>query len=183
MARVADGQRDAFAELYDRFGRNAYGLARRICRDPGIAEDVVQDVFSALWRAPQRFDPARGSVATWLLMVTHHRAVDAVRRESGRRHRTPPAAEPDAHATAPTGPGVDVEALDAVAAGHVRAALESLGPAHREVLTLAYFGGYTQTEISTLTGVALGTVKSRTFTALRRLRTMLAPLVSADDRP
>lgn len=85
MGSVAAGDLVAFAELYDRFGRRAYSLACHLCRDPGLAEDVVQEAFTIIWRDRGRFDRTRGSVGGWLLTLLHHKAVDAVRREAGKR--------------------------------------------------------------------------------------------------
>jgi RNA polymerase sigma-70 factor (ECF subfamily) len=176
VRRIADGDQTALGELYDRYGRPAYSLARRICADDGIAEDVVQEVFLAFWREPRRFDPERGSFGTWLLTLVHHKSVDAVRRESAIRRRTVPAAEDGEEWSAPPGPGADQAALGAVVAGQVRDALGKLPDEQRQALTLAYYGGYTQREVATITGVPLGTVKSRMFTGVQRLRSVLAPL-------
>lgn len=176
VRRIADGDQTALGELYDRYGRPAYSLARRICADDGIAEDVVQEVFLAFWREPRRFDPERGSFGTWLLTLVHHKSVDAVRRESAIRRRTVPAAEDGEEWSAPPGPGADQAALGAVVAGHVRDALGKLPDEQRQALALAYYGGYTQREVATITGVPLGTVKSRMFTGVQRLRSVLAPL-------
>ncbi|NMO90621.1 sigma-70 family RNA polymerase sigma factor [Actinomycetospora sp. TBRC 11914] len=159
-------------EFYDRFSRRAYSLARRVCVDESIAEDVVQEVFLLVWRQPERYDPARGSVATWLMTMVHHRAVDAVRREAVRRRRTVAPGE-DGDEWLPPGPGADEAALDAVVAGHVREALAALPTEQREALTLAYFGGFTQREVASIAGIPLGTVKSRMFTAVRTLRGLL----------
>ena len=173
--RVADGDQDALGALYDRYGRPAFSLARRICADDGVAEDVVQEVFLTFWRDPLRFDTARGAFGTWLLTLVHHKAVDAVRKESAIRRRTVPAAEDGEEWSAPPGPGADQAAFGAVVAGHVRDALGGLPAEQRQALALAYYGGYTQREVATLTGVPLGTVKSRMFTGLQRLRSILGP--------
>jgi RNA polymerase sigma factor (sigma-70 family) len=141
---------------------------------------VVQEVFLTLWRDPGRYNPARGGFATWLLTVTHHRAVDAVRKGSTiRRHAV---AVPEAGEDwSPTpAPGADQAALARVAAGQVRAALHHLPAAQRQVLALAYFGGHTQGEIAVQMGVPLGTVKSRMFTAVQRLRVLLTDQLGPD---
>ncbi len=170
--RQADGS--ALSQLYQRFGRPCYSLARRICADEGLAEDVVQEVFLTLWRDPTRFDPSRGGFATWLLTLIHHKAVDAVRRESTIRRRMVAAPEAGEDWSPTPVPGADQAAMARVAAGQVRAALHLLPYEQRHVLALAYFGGHTQREIAVLTGVPLGTVKSRMFTAVQRLRSLLA---------
>ena len=177
VQRIAGGDQQALGELYDRYGRPAYSLARRICADDGIAEDVVQEVFLAFWRDPTRFDAARGSFGTWLLTLVHHKSVDAVRRESAIRRRTVPASEDGEEWSAPPGPGADQAALGKVVAGQVRDALGGLPVEQRQALALAYYGGYTQREVAALTGVPLGTVKSRMFTGVQRLRSVLGPLL------
>jgi RNA polymerase sigma-70 factor (ECF subfamily) len=181
---VAAGSSSALAELYDRWGRQAYSLARRICADEGLAEDVVQEAFVAVWRDPGRFDAARGGFGTWLLTMVHHKAVDAVRRESAARRRGERIEDdPTTGTRAATGPGADQAALDAVAAGQVRDALAQLACPQRQARALTYYGGYTQREVAAITGVALGTVKSRVFTGLQRLRALLGPSLdeSAND--
>jgi RNA polymerase sigma factor (sigma-70 family) len=176
---VVGGDTAAFAALYDRYGRRAWSLARRICVDDGLAEDVVQEAFLAFWRMPQRFDAQRGRFGTWLLTLVHHRAVDAVRRQSAATRRTVPQVEEGSEAAGSTGSGADQDALAAVEAGHVRAALHRLPADQRSALALAYFGGYTQREIAARLGVPLGTVKSRMFAGMRRLRELLGPAVEA----
>lgn len=177
VSRIVAGDQQALSGLYDRYGRPAYSLARRICADDGIAEDVVQEVFLAFWRDPSRYDSARGSFGTWLLTLVHHKSVDAVRRESAIRRRTVPAAEDGDEWSAPPGPGADQAALGRVVAGQVRDALGGLPAEQRQALALAYYGGYTQREVAALTGVPLGTVKSRMFTGVQRLRGVLGPLL------
>jgi RNA polymerase sigma factor (sigma-70 family) len=167
-------QRDpaALEELYDRHGAASYGLARRVVADDQLAYDVVQEVFLAIWRGAARYDGSRGSLSTWLFSLTHHKAVDAVRRAQRHTGRRAPEeallTEPD------RAPGVDEQALQAVTRDRVRAALAGLPDAQRRTVELAYFGGYSQSEIAQLTGTPLGTVKTRTVAALRRLRAMLA---------
>ncbi|MEQ3550223.1 sigma-70 family RNA polymerase sigma factor [Pseudonocardia nematodicida] len=178
VQRIVSGDSTALGELYDRFGRPAYSLARRICADEGLAEDVVQEVFLAFWRNPTRFDPAKGRFGTWLLTLVHHKSVDAVRREAAIRRRTVPASEDGTEWSTPPGPGADEAALGSVVAGQVRAALGRLPAEQRQVLALAYYGGYTQREVAALIGVPLGTVKSRMFTGVARLRGLLGTAVS-----
>ncbi|EWM12002.1 RNA polymerase sigma-70 factor, ECF subfamily [Kutzneria sp. 744] len=182
VRRVAGGDQAAFAELYDRYCRQAYSLARRVCVDPEFAEDVVQEAFLAVWRTPGRYEPERGGFASWLLTLVHHRAVDAVRREAVQRRRNVSGTDDEvAERLVPPGPGADHQALIGVVGGQVREALGRLPDEQREVIALAYFGGYTQCEVSALTGLPLGTVKSRTFAGFRRLRGLLSSLLSDGD--
>ncbi len=173
LRRISAGDRSAVADLYDRFRRPAFALARRVLADDVLAEDVLQDVFLSVWREPSAFDGSRGSVASWLLAMVHHKAVDAVRREESHRRRRA-RAEEDLALSAPNRTGdVAEDAVDRVAAERVRTALRALPEAQREALTLAYYGGYTQREVAALTGAPLGTVKSRMLTGMRRLEEML----------
>jgi RNA polymerase sigma factor (sigma-70 family) len=180
VRRIGEADGAALSQLYQRFGRPCYSLARRICADEGLAEDVVQEVFLTLWRDPSRFDPSRGGFATWLLTLIHHKAVDAVRRESTIRRRMVAAPEAGEDWSPTPVPGADQAAMARVEAGQVRAALHRLPLEQRQVLALAYFGGHTQREIAVLTSVPLGTVKSRMFTAVQRLRSMLADQLGPD---
>lgn len=171
--RLGDADEGALSQLYQRFGRPCYSLARRICVDEGLAEDVVQEVFLTLWRDPTRFDPSRGGFATWLLTLTHHRAVDVVRKEATIRRRMVAAPEAGEDWSPTPVPGACQAAMERVAAGQVRSALHRLPVEQRRALALSYFGGHTQREIAVLTGVPLGTVKSRMFAAVQRLRSLL----------
>jgi RNA polymerase sigma-70 factor (ECF subfamily) len=174
VERVADGDAAALGQLYDRYRRPAYSLARRICGDDGVAEEVLQETFLAVWRDPQRFDPQRGRFVSWLLTVVHHKAVDMVRRESAARRRMVSGEGSEDGWGAE--PGADRAALGSVIAGQVRDALRQLPAEQRRALALAYFGGYTQQEVAAITGVPLGTVKSRMFSGVQRLRRLLVPL-------
>lgn len=180
VRRVRDADTTALSELYHRFVRPCYSLAYRICANEWLAEEVVQEVFLTLWRDPGRFDPTRGTFATWLLTVTHHRAVDALRRESALRRRGVTVPEAGENWSPTPLPGADQAALTRVAADQVRAALHRLPLAQRQVLALAYYGGHTQREIAKLTGIPLGTVKSRMFTAIQRLRALLTDQLGPD---
>lgn len=173
VRRLGDADRAALSQLYQRFGRPCYSLARRICVDDEQAEDVVQEVFLTLWREPTRFDPSRGDFATWLLTLIHHRAVDTVRKETTARRRVVAAPEAGEDWSPIPVPGADAAAMARAAADQVRAALHRLPFEQRRVLALTYFGGHTQREIAALTGVPLGTVQSRTFAAVQRLRSLL----------
>ncbi len=158
----------AMETLWARYSRPCLGLARRLLGDDHFAQDAVQEVFLALWRRPSAYDPARGGFATWLLSMTHHKAVDAIRREENlRKRRTGPDALIDLESDAPP---VEDTAWVSVRRDRVRAALADLPPVQRQALGLAYFGGYTQSEIAGLTGTPLGTVKTRMLAGMRRLR-------------
>ena len=173
VRRVVAGERDAIDDLYQRFRRPAFALARRVLGDDVLAEDVLQDVFLGIWREPGAFDGARGSVASWVLTMVHHKAVDAVRREESHRRRAA-RAEEDLALDAPTRTGdVADDAEERVEAGRVRDALRALPDPQREALTLAYYGGYTQREVAALTGTPLGTVKTRMLVGMRRLKVTL----------
>ncbi len=147
------------------------------------AEEVVQEVFLALWRDPARYDPERGSFASWLLASTHHKAVDAVRREETlRRHRAPgPELTEWLSGLATDAPPVEDTVWAGLRGEQVRQALRELPDRQREALALAYYGGYTQREISNLTDTPLGTVKTRMLAGMRRLRDMLEPADSAEE--
>ncbi|MDQ1694736.1 MAG: polymerase sigma-70 factor, subfamily [Frankiaceae bacterium] len=178
LARVAEGDEAAIESIYERYGGACFALARRILNDTQLAEDVVQQVFLAMWQG-SGYDSRRGAVSTWLLSVTHHKAVDAVRREGTRRKRL--AGEQALLEIAAAGPGPDDEVWAHLRAQRTRDALRVLPAEQREVVLLAYYGGYTQREIADLTGLPLGTVKSRTLTALRRLREQLGGI--SETRP
>jgi RNA polymerase sigma factor (sigma-70 family) len=180
LAQVGDGDEVAIEALYRRYGGACFSLARRILDDAQLAEDVVQQVFLALWKGTG-YDPSRGAVSTWLLSLTHHKAVDSLRKEGTRRRRL--ASEQALLDLEAGGPGPDEVAWTRLRAENTRAALRLLPAEQREVLLLAYYGGYTQREISDLTGLPLGTVKSRTLTALRKLRDHLSGATGRDEGP
>jgi RNA polymerase sigma-70 factor (ECF subfamily) len=179
--RVRAGERGAVDDLYARYGRPAFALARRILGDDALAEDVLQEVFLRVWRDPGAHDGERGSSSAWLMALVHLEAVDAVRREeSSRRRRSRGEEGPPLDATTATRV-VEDDVRVRAAAERVRSALLALPAAQREALTLAYHGGYTQREVAALTGTPLGTVKTRMLDGMRRLREELghAPLGGA----
>ena len=181
LRRIAAGDPAAVEDLYDRFRRPAFALARRILADDTLAEDVLQDVFLSVWRDPSAFDGRRGSFSSWLLAMVHHKAVDAVRREESQRRRQGLAEDDLALQEPLSARDVEDEAWSRSVAERVRSALGDLPQAQREALTLAYYGGYTQREVAALTGAPLGTVKTRMLAGMRRLREGLgtgAPLGS-----
>jgi len=164
---AARSEESALAELYDRYGRAAYGLALRVLRDPALAEDAVQEAFLALWNSAARFVPERSKASTWILTLVHRRAVDAVRREQRRR------ADTLDHAPEPSVGGVDEDAWLRLQRERVQTALRSLPDAQREALELAYYGGFSQSELAERLGQPIGTIKSRMFAGLSRLRELL----------
>jgi RNA polymerase sigma-70 factor (ECF subfamily) len=168
VALVARADEDALAELYDRFGRAAYGLALRIVRDPALAEDAVQEGFLAVWRSSARFVAERAKASTWILTLIHRRAVDLVRREQPRR------AEPLEAAPHAAGDDTEDEAWLRLRRARVQEALRKLPDKQREALELAYFGGFTQSQLADRLGEPLGTIKSRMFAGLATLRDLLA---------
>jgi RNA polymerase sigma factor (sigma-70 family) len=169
VALAARSDEVAFAELYDRYGRAAYGLALRVLRDDALAEDAVQEAFLAIWRGASRFIPERGKASTWILTLVHRRAVDLVRREERRRAEPlEEAAEPQA----PEGSAADAAWLR-LERERVQAALSQLPDPQREAIELAYYGGFTQSELAERLGQPLGTIKSRMFAGLTRLHELL----------
>lgn len=177
IRRVQAGDRGAVDDLYDRFRRPAFALARRVLADDTLAEDVLQDVFLTVWKDPFAFDGSRGNFGSWLLAMVHHKAVDAVRREESHRRRQTRAEEdlrlnePIAHRD------VEDDAWNRVVSDRVRQALQTLPAPQREALTLAYYGGYTQREVAALTDTPLGTVKTRMLAGMRRLKENLGGVV------
>ena len=178
---VAQQDAGALEALYDRYGRASYSLARRILTEETLAQDVVQDVFLSLWRDARRFDARRGTVATYLLSMTHHRAVDVVRREENlRRWRTSDEGlelAPDPKAR------VEDEVEASERRTEVRAALKDLPEPQRQALLLAYFGGYTQREVAALVGVPLGTVKTRMAAGMRKMKEALSDAGREEQQP
>ena len=176
VALVARADEDALAELYDRFGRVAYGLALRILRDPALAEDAVQDAFLAVWRSAARFVAERAKASTWILTLVHRRAVDLVRREQPRR------TEPLEAAPYPAAHDTEEQAWLRLQRIRVQEALRRLPDKQREALELAYYGGFTQAELADRLGEPLGTIKSRMFSGLARLRELLTEAGQEEDQ-
>ena len=169
-SRLTAGDDVALAEAFDRFGRAVYGAALRVVGDGPSAQDVVQDVFVELWSHPDRYDPAAGSLRTYLIVLARHRAVDLVRSElrriarQERHHRLTPRQHPEA-------PGDQV--LAAAMAAAIRDAVRTLPDGQRRVVELAYFEGLTCREVALAAGIPEGTAKSRLRLALAKLETML----------
>ena len=170
---IASRERSAFEELYRRYARSAYGVALRVTAQDLIAQEVVQEAFLALWRAPEAFDPTRGAFRTFFLSLVHHRAVDAVRREERIRKRADRAANLEPVTDEDPAEEVVEDAYLAVRRKEVRDALATLPVDQRRVLEMAYFGGMTQVMIAEALGIPVGTVKTRTLAAMRKLRAAL----------
>ncbi len=164
---AARGDQEAFAALYDATSSRVYGLALRVVRDPAQAEEVVQEAFLDVWRTSSRFDPDRGSALSWLMTICHRKAVDRVRsaEASSRRDTT---YEQRNHTV---DHDVTADAAEAsLEAKRVRGALQSLTEVQREAIELAYFGGYTHTEVAGILELPVGTAKTRIRDGLIRLR-------------
>ena len=171
VARVVEQDGCALEALYARYARPCLALSRRVLADEQFAQEVVQEVFLTVWRDASRFDPSRGGFSSWLLSMTHHKAVDVVRREENVRKRRASAdllesREDDA-------PRVDDEVWSSLRRERLRDGLQTLPPPQREALALAYYGGHTQREIAMLTSTPLGTVKTRMLAGMRTLRSRL----------
>ncbi|HZL54475.1 MAG TPA: sigma-70 family RNA polymerase sigma factor [Solirubrobacteraceae bacterium] len=171
MARVYEGDTRAFGVVFDRHSSVAFSLAYRMCGRRALAEEVVQEAFLSLWRSGARYDRGRGSVRSWVLAVVHHRAIDLIRHESVRAGR-------DVHddgvaATLPALERTELEVERRSDAHLVRGALEELPSEQRQVIELAYFGGFSHSEIAGMLGIPSGTVKGRMRLGMGKLRLAL----------
>lgn len=162
LGQVADGDRLAFEELHRRYARSVLGIALRRIGDRGRAEDVTQDAFASVWRSARRFDPTRGAAASWLYAIARNAIVDGLRR-------TPPPVVEDPPELPAAEPGPEEAAEAEWTSWRVHRALETLPPAERTLVELAYWSGMSQSEIAEFLDLPLGTVKTRTRSALRRL--------------
>jgi RNA polymerase sigma-70 factor (ECF subfamily) len=163
----------ALSALYDRYSRTVFGVGMKLLGDRSSAEELVQEVFLKVWRSSYTFDSSRGSFSTWLYRVTRNLASDSYRKRT-RRVDLVSDKDPFILATRDSSPGPQEIVDDSWLSWRMSRALEGLGAAHREVIELAYFQGLSQREISQRTGVPLGTVKTRTSSAMKRLRAGLA---------
>lgn len=170
VVAIGRWRQDALAEAYRRHAGAVFALARRVLNDNTGAEEVVQEVFIRLWNSPDKFDPERGTLRSYLLAQAHGRSVDLLRSETSRKRRE----EREARQTAESGYDLEHEVWDLAVADRVKTALVSLPVDERRAIELAYFGGHTYREVAQLLGNPEGTVKSRIRSGLRRLRTHLA---------
>jgi RNA polymerase sigma-70 factor (ECF subfamily) len=171
---VSRYQERALAEAYRRHAGAVFGLARRLLVDATLAEEIVQEVFLRLWNQPERFDPDRGSLRSFLLAQTHGRAVDLLRSETSRRARE----ERDAVRTAEAGYDLELEVVDLTVAERVKEAIATLAEGERQAIELAYLGGHTYREVAELLDEPEGTVKSRIRAGLKKMRLELVDVVN-----
>jgi RNA polymerase sigma-70 factor (ECF subfamily) len=169
VVAIARRQPDALAEVYRRHAGAVLGLARRVLGDPKLSEEVVQEVFLGLWRAPDAFDPERGSLRSYLLAQAHGKSVDVVRAEMSRRARE----EREARLRVGSGYDLEREVVDLTIADRVRRTMEALPEQERRAIQLAYFGGQTYREVAATLGEPEGTIKTRIRTGLKRMRATL----------
>jgi RNA polymerase sigma-70 factor (ECF subfamily) len=168
MQLVCRGNASAFEVIYERHSQAAFSLAYRMAGSRGVAEDVVQEAFLNIWRSGARYERARGSVRTWLLGIVHHRAIDALRRSFVHERRR--ASDEGLEEQLETGERTDIEAARHEEATTVRAALNHLPTEQSQVIELAYFGGFTHTEIASMLDTPVGTVKGRMRLGLEKMR-------------
>ena len=172
MQLVRQGEADAFEAIYDRHASAAFSLAYRMAGNRNVAEDITQDAFLSIWRSRERYTPERGSVRTWVLGIVHHRSIDALRRHTVHDRRRASAEGIEERHEAPE--RTDVEAARREEARSVRAALEELPEEQLRVIELAYFGGFTHTQIAEMLETPIGTVKGRMRLGLEKMRRSLA---------
>ena len=177
MLLVQDGNPRAFELLYDRHGGASFSLAYRMVGNRVAAEDISQEAFLSIWRSKDRYQPARGSVRTWVLGIVHHRAIDALRRNLVHERRRASAEGIEERQEAPERERTDVEAARREEARHVRAAIGDLPDEQSRVIQLAYFGGFSHSQIAEMLEMPIGTVKGRMRLGLDKLRAGLGEKV------
>lgn len=170
VVAIGRWREDALAEVYRRHGGAAFALARRLLNDRELAEEILQEVFLRLWNTPERFDPERGSLRSFLLAQIHGRSVDLLRSETSRRRRE----ERDARESTDFGDDIERQVIDLTVSEKVKEVVAGLPPDERQAIELAYFGGHTYRQVAVMLEAPEGTVKSRIRSGLRRLRTDLA---------
>jgi RNA polymerase sigma-70 factor (ECF subfamily) len=168
LLAAARGDEAAFAQVYDGLAASVYGLAKRVVRDPARAEEIAQDVFVSVWRFANRFDPDKGSALTWVMTLTHRRAVDVVRSDEAARRRETKTATHETPFDV-----VAEQAASGMEGEQVRHCLGTLTDLQRQAVTMAYYGGYTYPEVSALLDTNLSTIKTRMRDGMIRLRDCL----------
>jgi RNA polymerase sigma-70 factor (ECF subfamily) len=161
LVDVARRDQSALARIYDRLGNAVYGLSRQVLKDDGLAQDVTQEIFLRLWNEPQRFDPERGSLRSFLLREAHSRSIEKVRSEEARRQRES------------RSEFLDRPVLLSLTSNEVRNALSQLPEAERSAIVLAYYGGHSYREVASVLGAPEGTIKSRIRSGLLKLSSLL----------
>jgi RNA polymerase sigma-70 factor (ECF subfamily) len=179
LGRLQQGDEAALGALYDRYAPLLYSLAFRVVGDRQLAQEVIQDAFLRCWDQAERYDPARGRVAAWLIGVTRHRAIDVLRSRSHRARLREREALPASGSPGESGRAGDAE--DVLLREAVSTALQALPESQRHAIELAYYGGLTQSDIAAATNEPLGTVKGRIRIGLDRLRQVLGPLLGRDE--
>lgn len=180
---LALNQTDAISVLYDRYGRLVYSITLNSIGDRVVAEEIVQDVFTQVWKKANSFDPRIAKVSTWLISITRNRVIDELRREKTRPEKTSVSWSDLSQRDSPQSPGPEEKMELSWRQSFIREALETISPNLREVLALAYFKGYSQSEIAELLGVPLGTIKSQIRLAMQKLRVVLSQTMMDESQP
>jgi RNA polymerase sigma-70 factor (ECF subfamily) len=174
LERIVERDLDALGALYDRYSNGVYALAMQMLRDSGAAEEVAQDVFHNVWRRASSYHPDRGKVTSWLFSIAHHRTIDELRRRRREREHVQHGVDVDNRPSEGRGDPVEYTTLR-FEGGRIKEALGVLRTEQREVVMLAYYGGFTHSEIAARLDQPLGTVKTRMRLALKKLREVLGP--------
>jgi RNA polymerase sigma-70 factor (ECF subfamily) len=169
LLQVVRRDQSALARIYDRLGNAVYGLSRQVLKDEGLAQDVTQEIFLRLWNEPQRFDPERGSLRSFLLREAHSRSIEKVRSEEARRQRESRSEFRDRPVLRDT----EDDVITSLTSNEVRTALSQLPDAERSAIVLAYYGGHSYREVASVLGAPEGTIKSRIRSGLLKLSSLL----------
>jgi RNA polymerase sigma-70 factor (ECF subfamily) len=169
LLQVVRRDQSALARIYDRLGNAVYGLSRQVLKDEGLAQDVTQEIFLRLWNEPQRFDPERGSLRSFLLREAHSRSIEKVRSEEARKQRESRSEFRDRPVLRDT----EDDVIASLTSNEVRNALSQLPEAERSAIVLAYYGGHSYREVASVLGAPEGTIKSRIRSGLSKLSSLL----------
>jgi RNA polymerase sigma-70 factor, ECF subfamily len=175
LVRAGRGDREAFDALYEQIAPTVYGLARRVVRDPQLAEDIAQEALVEVWRLAPRFDPTKGKAMSWVATIAHRRAIDRVRSEQSRHDREDKVAFGDRGTMTTSGEEVSAGVMRDATRQSVAGALGCLTGTQREAIQLAFYDGRTYAEVADLLGIPVGTAKSRIRDWLIKLRDAVAP--------